>query len=63
MTRAQGQAGNPDPRPEVDRPDYDPHYRPRDPVLCDVCGAGMIYTAACKLRCLRCGYTRDCSDP
>ena len=47
----------------VDRADYDPEYDPSEPVYCEVCGAEMTYTASCKLRCLRCGYTRDCSDP
>ncbi|MFO7894395.1 MAG: hypothetical protein R6U63_11730 [Longimicrobiales bacterium] len=47
----------------VDRADYDPSYDPNAPVHCEVCGAEMYYTAACKLRCPRCGYTRDCSDP
>ena len=47
----------------VDRADYDPDYDPGAPVPCEVCGGTMRYTAACKLRCLRCGYARDCSDP
>lgn len=47
----------------VDRADYDPSYDPNAPVHCEVCGAEMYYTASCKLRCPRCGYTRDCSDP
>lgn len=33
-----------------------------EPVLCDICGAKML-AAHCKLRCVHCGYTRDCSDP
>jgi hypothetical protein len=47
----------------VDRTDYDPDYDPSAPVTCEVCGGEMHYTASCKLRCPRCGYTRDCSDP
>ena len=47
----------------ADRPDFDPDYDPSAPVICEVCGGEMYYTAACKLRCPRCGYTRDCSDP
>lgn len=47
----------------VDRADYDPAYDPGAPVRCEVCGGEMFYTAACKLECPRCGYTRDCSDP
>ena len=31
-------------------------------VLCDICGAEML-ASHCKLRCVHCGYTRDCSDP
>lgn len=50
-------------RGAVDRADYDPHYDPAAPVLCEVCGAEMFYTASCKLSCPRCGYTRDCGDP
>lgn len=57
----------PDPQhPErgaVDRADYDPDYDPSAPVICEVCGGEMFYTAACKLKCPRCGYSRDCSDP
>lgn len=47
----------------VDRADYDPAYDPGAPVQCEVCDGEMFYTAACKLKCPRCGYTRDCSDP
>lgn len=64
--RREGRAGAGPEGPEagaVDRADYDPDYDPDEPVLCEVCGAEMFYTAACKLKCPRCGYTRDCSDP
>lgn len=47
----------------VDRTDFDPAYDPAAPVICEVCGNEMQYTASCKLACRRCGYTRDCSDP
>lgn len=47
----------------VDRADFDPDYDPEAPVFCEVCGGKMFYTAACKLKCPRCGYMRDCSDP
>lgn len=47
----------------VDRADYDPDYDPDAPVLCEICGSVMEYTASCKLVCRNCGYTRDCSDP
>jgi DNA-directed RNA polymerase subunit RPC12/RpoP len=30
---------------------------------CDLCGHEPMIDHACKLRCPRCGYTRDCSDP
>ncbi len=29
---------------------------------CDVCG-GPTAERNCKVICLRCGYSRDCSDP
>jgi hypothetical protein len=29
---------------------------------CDVCGTDML-DLHCKLRCVNCGFTRDCSDP
>lgn len=47
----------------VDRADYDPDYDPDAPVYCEVCGGEMYYTGSCKLKCPRCGYMRDCSDP
>ena len=34
----------------------------REPPRCDLCGAPME-DVQCKLRCRKCGYTRDCSDP
>jgi len=48
---------------EVDRVDFDPHYDPNAPIVCEICGGEMTYTAACKITCRRCGYKRDCSDP
>ncbi|HEY7588392.1 MAG TPA: hypothetical protein VIB49_06585 [Thermoplasmata archaeon] len=33
-----------------------------DVAACDVCG-GPAVERHCKILCLRCGYTRDCSDP
>ncbi|MCS7002224.1 MAG: hypothetical protein NZ518_05180 [Dehalococcoidia bacterium] len=36
--------------------------RPKPPPPCALCG-GPVLDHACKLRCLRCGFTRDCSDP
>ena len=30
--------------------------------ICDLCGNTMV-ERNCKIRCLNCGYTRDCSDP
>lgn len=47
----------------ADRADFDPDYDPSAPVFCERCGEEMFYTASCKLKCPRCGYTRDCSDP
>ena len=31
-------------------------------LTCDICGSAMV-EQKCKIRCLNCGYTRDCSDP
>jgi hypothetical protein len=31
-------------------------------VYCDICGAEML-AVHCKLRCVHCGYVRDCGDP
>jgi hypothetical protein len=47
----------------VDRADFDPNYDPSAPILCEICGHEMRYTAACKIQCRVCGYKRDCSDP
>lgn len=47
----------------ADRADFDPAYDPDDPILCELCGSEMYYTAACKIQCPNCGYKRDCSDP
>lgn len=63
MTGTAGQDGDAAERPLPDRVDFDPEYDPDEPVGCEVCGAEMYYTAACKLKCPRCGYARDCSDP
>ena len=30
--------------------------------ICDICGFQFI-DLHCKLRCIKCGYMRDCSDP
>lgn len=62
MRRRGRSAGNESGR-VADRADFDPTYDPAAPVTCEVCGAEMAYTAACKLKCPRCGYARDCSDP
>ena len=48
---------------ETDRADFDPAFDPDNPILCDICGSGMDYTASCRIICRNCGYTRDCSDP
>lgn len=29
---------------------------------CDICGVSML-DLHCKLRCVNCGFMRDCSDP
>lgn len=51
------------PMREVDRADFDPRYDPNEPIICEVCGNEMRYTAVCKIECRVCGYKRDCSDP
>ena len=56
-------AATPPARNPVDRVDFDPAYDPSAPVICELCGWQMQYTAACKLTCRNCGYKRDCSDP
>jgi hypothetical protein len=33
----------------------------RDPI-CEICGSRMV-ERHCKVQCLNCGFTRDCSDP
>ena len=33
-----------------------------DHLTCEICGARMV-EQKCKIRCLNCGYMRDCSDP
>lgn len=47
----------------VDRADFDPAYDDSAPIICEVCGFRMRYTASCKITCGNCGYKRDCSDP
>jgi len=32
-------------------------------VKCDLCGSEHVVEIHCKIQCLNCGYTRDCSDP
>ena len=38
------------------------HPADRHELTCDICGNRMV-ERQCKIRCLNCGYTRDCSDP
>ena len=33
-----------------------------DDLTCEICGCAMI-EQKCKIKCLNCGFTRDCSDP
>ncbi len=33
-----------------------------DDATCEICG-GRTVEKHCKIQCLNCGYTRDCSDP
>ncbi len=39
-----------------------PVYRPEDDTYCWMCGAA-VEKRHCKIICLSCGFTRDCSDP
>lgn len=32
-------------------------------MTCSVCGSENVVERHCKIICLNCGYTRDCSDP
>ncbi len=48
-----------------DEPDAQPTDatpQPDDDGVCWVCG-GRTQTRHCKIVCLNCGFTRDCSDP
>lgn len=47
-------------RPTVP-PTFQPAYSPADDTFCWVCG-GDVDKRQCKIICLRCGFTRDCSD-
>jgi hypothetical protein len=41
---------------------FQPVYRPEDDTYCWLCG-GTVEKRHCKIICLSCGFTRDCSDP
>ena len=41
---------------------FQPVYRPEDDTYCWLCG-GAVDKRHCKIICLSCGFTRDCSDP
>jgi 8-oxo-dGTP diphosphatase len=41
---------------------FQPVYRPEDDTYCWLCG-GAVEKRHCKIICLSCGFTRDCSDP
>jgi hypothetical protein len=47
---------------EVKRKEGEEEERKRDGLSCVVCG-GRAEQRKCKIICLNCGYTRDCSDP
>jgi 8-oxo-dGTP diphosphatase len=42
--------------------EFQPVYRPEDDTYCWMCG-GAVDKRHCKIICLACGFTRDCSDP
>jgi hypothetical protein len=46
----------------VVQPAFQPVYRPEDDTYCWMCGAA-VEKRHCKIICLSCGFTRDCSDP
>lgn len=41
---------------------FQPVYSPEDDTYCWMCGAA-VEKRHCKIVCLSCGFTRDCSDP
>jgi 8-oxo-dGTP diphosphatase len=53
----------PKPTPEAPaQSTFRPLYRPEDDTYCWLCGA-EVEKRHCKIICLSCGFTRDCSDP
>lgn len=44
------------------RTTFQPVYTPEDDTYCWMCGA-TVEKRHCKIVCLSCGFTRDCSDP
>ncbi|MCB0083271.1 MAG: 8-oxo-dGTP diphosphatase [Caldilineaceae bacterium] len=48
--------------PQPTAPEQKPHYHPVDDTYCWVCHGGVI-KRHCKIVCVVCGFTRDCSDP
>jgi 8-oxo-dGTP diphosphatase len=49
--------------PSAAGPDsFQPIYTPQDDTYCWMCGAA-VDKRHCKIVCLQCGFTRDCSDP
>jgi 8-oxo-dGTP diphosphatase len=45
-----------------ERTTFQPVYTPEDDTYCWMCGA-PVEKRHCKIVCLSCGFTRDCSDP
>lgn len=67
----QGPGGPPSDRSESGGPSHPGKEEPRDEAqetgsaesaACEICGAPVL-ERHCKIVCLNCGYTRDCSDP
>jgi 8-oxo-dGTP diphosphatase len=50
------------PSETIERTIFQPVYRPEDDTYCWMCGAN-VEKRHCKIICLSCGFTRDCSDP
>lgn len=63
MAPAEAAMPRPPAMPDAERVvEFQPVYRPEDDTYCWMCGAA-VDKRHCKIICLACGFTRDCSDP
>jgi 8-oxo-dGTP diphosphatase len=60
MQTQQAEAQSLSSAPEPDS--FQPIYTPQDDTYCWMCGS-TVDKRHCKIVCLQCGFTRDCSDP